>query len=752
MSPQQDINSSVMNSSASVIVSADSTLIDPGILVLNDSETFGIFDALGDIHNGGRQLQGIFHQGSRYVSTWKLLLFGQQPLLLSSAISEDNDLLSADLTTPPLDTLQGPLLKGTVHLWRTKFIRQGICHETLTLTNHGQQHLDIPLTIIMDADFHDVFELRGFIRTSPRPAVTRTISEDGQFSINYRGLDQIERRMLTTMHFNKNDTKQNFSMAAKEHPKGEQSFQQSGRAELLVSLPRSTTRKVELTLTFALGKKALAQPERRQSPVQRREKEVSAQKNYICDVVTDNAHFNHWLRRTRTDMVSLLGRRETLWYPFAGVPWYNTVFGRDGLFTAMQMLIVSPEIARNVLYYLAKQQAKEDRPALDAEFGKILHEERHGELAAIGEVPFKSYYGSVDATPLFVWLAGLYYRRTADLELIRSIFPAIRAALRWQESNMAEDLKHGFLRYAKRNSKGLDNQGWKDSTDGISHQDGQLLQVPIALSEVQGYAYQAWLQAAYLMDALGEAEQSAAYTAKAIALKQHFCEVFWQTDWQYCYLAFDGQQQPAKVVSSNPGHCLAAEILRPQQAEAVAAKLFSDQLFSGWGIRTLGSDEQRYNPMSYHNGSVWPHDNAFIALGLQRYGFKNRVVQLANALFEASLFFPLQRLPELYCGFERRDGVGPTHYPVACSPQAWATGVPHQLLQALLGIEINSPLRTITVVNPVLPEFLCELEFRELPLPNGETVTLHFIRYRDQVTLEIAQAPKGWHIEVHYLP
>lgn len=710
---------------------SEPVILDSTTLVLNDSESFAIFDSIGDIDNRTYRAEGIFHHGMRYVSAWRLLVFGQRPLLLSSSIREGNDLLSADLTTPPLETQQGPVVKGTVHIWRRKFIRNGICIELLTLTNHSQNGLDIPISVQIDADFQDVFELRGFSRQSRRPQIEKEINAEGQLILRYQGLDGVERKLITEVH----------------HPG--MTFDVNGTAELLLHLSPAESKEIELSLTFEL--KTISSSDKGFVFAEMSQRRAREEKGLIASVITDNAVFNHWLARSHTDMLSLLGRCGAHWYPFAGVPWYNTVFGRDGLFTAMQMLVTAPEIARNVLDYLSIHQARRDQPELDAEVGKILHEERHGELAAIGEVPFQRYYGTVDATPVFVWLAGLYYKRTGNIDFIKKILPSIRLALLWLDTNIDQDDKC-FVRYSKRCANGLDNQGWKDSFDGINHQTGELLAGRIALCEVQGYAFQAWLSAARLFEALEEPTDADSCRQKAIAMRQRFSSHFWDEDRGYVHLALDGKDRPARVLSSDAGHCLTTGIVSPAQANAIARRLFSKELFSGWGIRTLGNSEKRYNPMSYHNGSVWPHDNAFIAMGLHYYGLKPQVIKLTSALFEASMFFPLQRLPELYCGFERRAGEGPTHYPVACSPQAWATGVPYQLLQALLGIEISATQRLLYVRDPVLPDFLKEIEFHSLPLANGEFIDMRFVRYRGNVTVEIGAQPGSWRVEIQYFP
>ncbi len=384
---------------------------------------------------------------------------------------------------------------------------------------------------------------------------------------------------------------------------------------------------------------------------------------------------------------------------------------------------------------MAATQATEIIPAQDAEPGKILHETRLGELAALGEIPFKRYYGSVDATPLFVMLAGAYYERTGDRFFIESIWPNIELALQWVETYGDVD-GDGFVEYHRRSPRGLVHQGWKDSKDAVFHADGMLADGPIALCEVQGYVYAAQRRASELAAILGHVARAEELLRQALALQERFEQAFWCQELSTYAMALDGQKRPCRVRASNAGHCLFTEIASQRLARRTAQTLLGESTYSGWGIRTLDASEVRYNPMSYHNGSVWPHDNALIAYGLSRYGFWESVLKVLTGLFDASLFIDLHRMPELFCGFPLRPGEGPTRYPVACAPQSWAAASVFMLLQACLGLTIKGPSGQIAFSYPHLPEFLQKVQIKNLRVGKG-SVDLSIQRYPRNVSISI---------------
>jgi glycogen debranching enzyme len=681
---------------------------------LKHGDTFIVVDSHGDIGASAGGPDGLFHCDTRFLSQLELLLNGMQPLLLGSNLRDDNTSLTVDLTNPDMYFENHLVLpKDTVHIVRTIFLWRDTAYQRLAVRNYASQRIELRLTLVFDSDFADLFEVRGF-RRARRGTMDRATAAPAAVTLTYSGLDDRVRR--TSICFDPPPTRLAATTVSYFLPLG------AGEARsLFFSIGCGEPEPPTLT-TFSRGLRAA-----------HREQRIASRD--AATVVTSNEIFNEILCRSMADLYMLKTQTPEGQYPYAGIPWYSTTFGRDGLITALQMLWLDPQIARGVLRRLAAYQAESDDPASDAQPGKILHEMRGGEMARLNEVPFGLYYGSVDSTPLFVVLAGLYAERTADYETIRAIWPNIEAALAWIDGPGDAD-RDGFVEYCRMNEQGLANQGWKDSVDAVFHADGSLAEGPIALAEVQGYVYAAKRLAARCALQLGKQEYARELEDRAAALAQRFDRSFWCDELGTYALALDGDKRPCRVHSSNAGQVLFTGIARPERAHRVAERLLSPQYFSGWGIRTIGSHEARYNPMSYHNGSIWPHDNALIALGLARYGQKRAVERVFKGLFDAAAYMDLRRLPELFCGFQRGRGRGPTLYPVACSPQAWASATPFTLLEASLGLKFDPPASEIQLINPRLPSFITEATLRNLQL-GGASVDIVVRRHGSEASLEI---------------
>jgi len=681
---------------------------------LKHDDTFIVLDSHGDIGASAGGPDGLFNADTRYLARLELVLDEVQPLLLGSNLRDDNSALTIDLTNPDVYR-QGRIVmqKDMLHIVRTIFLWRGTAYQRIGFQNHGDRPASFDLTLLFDSDFADLFEVRGEKR--PRRGVgSGKLLGPADVVLEYHGLDGKLR--TTALHFDPWPTRLAVN-AATYH---------------LDLAPHQVS---SLFVAVSCNKPATFKPARFFRGLLAHRREMRSSTAGAASIETSNHIFNEVLCQAMADLNMLMTDTPQGRYPYAGIPWYSTTFGRDGIITAMQMLWIDPRVARGVLKRLAFYQAKTVDPLADAEPGKILHEMRGGEMAALGEVPFAQYYGSVDATPLFVLLAGLYVERTGDEDTLAELWPSIEAALGWIDGYGDPD-GDGFVEYRRAAEKGLVNQGWKDSYDAIFHADGRLAEGYIALAEVQGYVFAGKRLAARCAARLGKGAEAHRLEAEAQQLAARFEEAFWCDDLGTYALALDGAKEPCKVRTSNAGQLLFSGMVRDDRARLVAADLVRPHFFTGWGIRTVAHGEARYNPMSYHNGSIWPHDNALSALGLARYGLKHSVAHVFKALFDAATYMDLRRLPELFCGFRREKGRGPTLYPVACAPQAWASATPFTLLEAALGLEFDAERGEIRLRNQHLPAFLNEVVLRELRL-GPSSVDLRVSRHGDEVALEV---------------
>ncbi|RZF62621.1 amylo-alpha-1,6-glucosidase [Sphingobacterium corticibacterium] len=707
-------------------ISSDAVNSDEVNMVLNYSNTFAVFDRSGNIHPHGKMVQGIYHQGTRFINTLILHVNGEKPLLLSGSIKEGNAIYSADLTNPILKKCNIP--ENSVHIERHQFVREGAFYEEIKVLQYEPKSCSFDLSLDFDGDFRDIFEIRGMKRKVETNNVYPVYHHE-YFETTYLGLDGVERSFEVYFQSDVEYTLER------------------NQAVFFINLTPKKVITIQYCIHFLTGKEKKETISYAEAS-ELNKFELNQSKTLFADIKTSNAQFNHWLYRSEKDFISLLSQTDHGKYPYAGVPWYNTPFGRDGIIAAMETLWINPEITKGVLLFLAANQANDLIPEKDAEPGKILHEARNGEMANTGEIPFKQYYGTIDATPLFIMLAGMYYDRTADLNLIKQIWLNIIAAIDWID-NYGDIDGDGFVEYIHKSKNGLTNQGWKDSFDSIMHENNQLAEPPIALCEVQSYVYGAKKHAAKLALELGEQHLSSKLFNEAAVLKKNFNAHFWDEELSTFVLALDGQKRPCRVKSSNAGHCLFTGIADKDKAIILADTLLHSDMFSGWGVRTLSSLAGRYNPMSYHNGSIWPHDNALIAYGLSKYGLQKHVLRIMESIFDASLFIELQRVPELYCGFDKRQGIGPTAYPVACSPQAWAVGAVFMLLQSCLRIDINAINKTITFDRIILPDYLNEIYLTDLKLGNQKcTLIINRSKYGN-VGFNILHKPDDWEIVIN---
>jgi glycogen debranching enzyme len=695
-------------------IRSTSSMADNRTLVLKHDETFAVFDRHGDLQPVGLGEQGIFHMGTRFLSRLALTVNGQRPLLLSSTVRRNNSQIAVDLTNPDLKGGAGTTVpQDTLHILRSCFLWHGVCYQRLAVSNFGAGTARVQLGLEIGADFVDIFEVRGEERPA-RGELQDPIVTDSSTTLSYIGLDNIERvTRVTSVSPATEVTGSSITFDAVLAPHQVQVFD----------------------ISIACGTPAL--PKR--LPYEEADDlavcEIANQSTNCASIFTSNEQFNDWINQSLDDLRMLLTVTDSGTYPYAGTPWYSTAFGRDGIITAIQLLWADASIAAGVLRYLATTQAVGEDTVSDAEPGKILHETRNGEMAALGEIPFGMYYGSVDATPLFVVLAGQYYEVTGDRELVESIWSNIEAALAWVETYGDID-GDGFVEYQRKTDAGLLNQGWKDSFDSIFHADGTQAEPPIAICEMQGYVYAARMAASNLAEILGHHSRASVLHEQAESLRQKFEQQFWDEELGTYVLALDGDKRPCRVASSNAGHVLFSGIASYERAGRVAETLLSQDSYSGWGVRTIAVGEERYNPMSYHNGSVWPHDNAMIAAGLARYGLQEQAARIMTGLFDASIFMENHRLPELFCGFPRRAGEGPTLYPIACLPQAWAAGSVFMLLQACLGMAMNGKAERLFFTHSWLPEYLTSVRISNLKV-GSSTLDLSLQRGPNDVSVNV---------------
>lgn len=663
-------------------------------LTLIDGKTFLATSVAGDITPPGAPDVGFFHQDTRFLSQLELRINGHRSVVLS-ATTEKTFVSQIELTTGNItlrDTFDLP--ENTVHIRRDQLLAADILFDRFFFENFNLTSVDLKVELIFDCDFVDVFQVRGLARHQ-RGQDFRPIVENDRVLFSYRGLDNLLRQ--TTIKLSPPPTAIECRTARWDlHLDPLKRFTFETVITPLVEGYPQRSRDFSFPANLGVRREVFYEWEHTSTSFE-----------------SSNRVFDSALNTCISDFHALRIPEGEEHIIAAGIPWFATIFGRDSIISAYQTLSLNPSLARDTLRVLARHQGTKVDDWHDEQPGKILHEYREGEMTRSGEMPFGPYYGSVDGTPLFLVLVSEVWNWTADEDLVRELLPNVYAALDWID-NYGDLDGDGFVEYKRRSPKGLINQGWKDSWDANMHRDGSVAEPPIALAEVQGYVYDAKYRIASLLRVFGDSARADVLKREASELARRFDRAFWMPDQGFYAMALDGQKRPLKVISSNPGHLLWSRIVNRDRARIVGQRLMQPDVYSGWGIRTIAQSEPIFNPLSYHRGSVWPHDNSLIAHGMAFNEMVGNCMRILTSLFSAAQHFRDCRLPELFCGVERGEYDSPVHYPVSCSPQAWASGAVALMLVSVLGIRPSAQRKELNIINPQLPEWLDHLNIRDL--------------------------------------
>lgn len=731
-------------------------------LTLKDDDLFLISDTLGNI--SGCNIDeavtslGLFCRDTRFLSRLELQIDGRSPLLLSSNAQKGfalfilctNPRLESSVAFPdaPASQAESQTIPAETLGIQREMVLNGGLFEEITLTNYSTQTIQFELSLSFDADFIDLFEVRGFDRknrgqllreveipstTAPTATPAKVLAsvpaaEDApelasnylasnyvlsqaqsELTLAYKGLDgSLMEAQIQFLH-RLPDQLKGYTAIWTIRLASHETLRLGYRLQMLIDNQSASNVHAPMTLMQAKAAEVLEEQEWRSG---------------ITQIRTDNKAFNQIIERAEQDIYLLRQTFDTHKALSAGVPWFSTLFGRDSIIAASQTLILDPTIARDTLNILAHYQGRKEDDWRDEEAGKILHELRCGEMARCQEIPHTPYYGTIDATPLWLMLYAEYYAWTHDQETLDRLWDNAIDAMNWIDRNCRET---GYLAYNRRSKRGLQNQGWKDSGDCIVDRQGQMAKGSIALCEVQAYVYAAKVRLSEIARIKKRIDLADRWQEEARDLQVRFNRDFWMDDLDYCALALDGDGNPVDSITSNPGHCLNLGIFTPDKARSVAERLQAPDMFNGWGIRTLSSQSPAYNPMGYHVGSVWPHDNSLIALGLRSIGLIDQALEISQGIIDMTLHQPYQRPPELFCGYERMGDSAPVQYPVACSPQAWATGTIFQLLHMMINLVPDAPGNHVRIIDPALPSSLQYLSLKNLRV--GSTLLdLEFVR------------------------
>jgi glycogen debranching enzyme len=685
------------------------------ILTLKDDDLFLLTDTFGNIggsHDDGRSSGlGLFCQDTRFLNRLELQIDGRPPMLLSST-AEKGFVLSVLCTNP---RLSDHVPAETIGIKRELVLNGGLFEE-IEISNYSTESARFEISLSFDADFIDLFEVRGFER-SDRGQLLRRLPHDPNEMEDieaFMAVDDSENRRATEMVMAYQgldgvvlESRIDFQHHQPDVLKGYTALWQ-------LELKSHATKKLGYRLQPLSNGRPVSKVSAPMTLSQAKAAESAEEQNWqqlTTHIRSNKTTFNRILERAEQDIYLLrqtFSKNKAL---SAGVPWFSTLFGRDSIIAASQTLLLDPQIARETLMILANYQGKVEDDWREEQPGKILHEIRFGEMARCQEVPHTPYYGTVDATPLWLMLYAEYFSWTADYETLDRLWNNALAAMDWIDRNLRET---GYLSYQRKSKRGIDNQGWKDSGNCIVDRKGKLAQGAITLCEVQGYVYSAKIRLSQIARMKKRIDLADRWEEEARDLKVRFNRDFWMEDQDFCALALDGDGNQVDSISSNPGHCLSLGIFTPEKAYSVAERLRAPDMFNGWGIRTLSSLSPAYNPMGYHVGSVWPHDNSMIAVGLRSLGLIDQALELCKGLLDMTRHQPYQRPPELFCGYERMDDNEPVQYPVACSPQAWATGSVFQLVNMIVNLVPDAPGNYLRIIDPALPESINFLALRNL--------------------------------------
>lgn len=676
-----------------------------GTIVINEGTTFMVTDSSGNVPRGTPL--GLFRSDTRYLNLYLLQLDGKPLIPLS--FTRKGYIANISLTNPEIKPNGQTIPEGTLHILRTMFISTNF-YEKMFIKNTNGFPARLKLSLSYDTDFRDIFEVKGI--SLHRKGLRAIIEGDEGKNIilRYEGLDNVIRR--TEFYF-------------KPAP---EIFWDTANFELEIA--PYETREIDIEVVMTLG----GVPVIRQEFVEAKkeiEESYDRWQRGLTQISTDSEVMNNVIETSILDLRSLIiNTKKDLLVPAAGIPWYDTIFGRDSLITCFQTLMLNPSLSASTLKFLTLYQGTKVDPWTDEQPGKILHEIREGELANLHHIPHTPYYGTIDATMLYLILMSEYHKWTGDENVRSDLRSGAEAAVHWIDDYGDID-KDGFVEYIRMSERlGLVNQGWKDSHNSMVFADGQLASPPIALSEVQGYAYDAKRRFAELYP---DNDLARKVLSDSGLLKDKFNEVFWMPEAEYYAEALDKDKRQVNSITSNPCHGFWSGILEEQKANTVAKRIMQQDMFSGWGIRTLSSKEAAYDPQSYHNGSIWPHDNSLILWGLKKYGYTSEANSVITSLIDASKYFDY-RLPELFCGYPREDSQAPVIYHSTCSPQAWASGSIILFMQTMLGLYPDAP-NNVLYVKPELPEWLNIVTVKNMVV-GGEKISLEFKRMGDKTTFD----------------